>query len=110
MIGANVKSAQNQLSKEHLQVTVLGSGKTVRRQSLAANSSTVMNNRIILATDGKVKMPNVQGWSQSDVSQLANMLNLQLNVSGNGFVTKQSIKENATVKTGQTLTVQFEEE
>ena len=109
VVGASVKNAQNQLNGKHLQVTVLGDGKKVKKQSIAPGTDSMINNRIILVTNGKVKMPNISGWSQSDVSQLTQMLNLKLDSSGSGFVKSQSIKENTEVRSGQQLKVNFEE-
>ena len=109
VVGASAKSAQNQLNGKHLQVTVLGDGKKVKKQSIAPGTDSMINNRIILVTNGKVKMPNISGWSQSDVSQLTQMLNLKLDSSGSGFVKSQSIKENTEVRSGQQLKVNFEE-
>lgn len=109
VVGASVKSAQNQLNGKHLQVTVLGDGKKVKKQSITPGTDSMINNRIILVTNGKIKMPNISGWSQSDVSQLTQMLNLKLDSSGSGFVKSQSIKENTEVRSGQQLKVNFEE-
>ena len=109
VVGSDAKDAQSKLTAKHLQVTVLGNGKKVQRQSVAPDTESVINNRIILITNGEVKMPNIKGWSQADVSQLAQILNLRLDVSGSGFVQTQSIKENTVVKSGQQLKVNFEE-
>lgn len=109
VVGMKTQDAQSKLANAHLQVTVIGNGHKVRQQSLAAHSSTVYNNRILLQTGGSQKMPSIDGWSQSSVSQLAQMMNLHLQSSGNGFATNQSIKENEVVKSGQTLIVNFKE-
>ena len=109
VVGTDVKDAHERLAKAHLQVTILGNGKKVEKQSESAGGESVINNRIILVTSDHINMPNIEGWSQSDVSQLAQMLNLQLDVSGNGFVKEQSIKENTPLKAGQKLKVKFEE-
>ncbi len=105
--GLNKNKAQDALSKEHLQVTVLGSGNKVTWQSLPAGSSIVYNNRILLLTSGQVKMPDITNWSQADVSALAQALNLHLRSSGSGFVNEQSITKDTVVKNGQTLEVKF---
>lgn len=107
--GMNKNKAQDKLSKLHLQVTVLGSGNKVTSQSLAAGSSIVYNNRIILLTSGQVKMPDITNWSQADVNRLAQMLGLHLRSSGSGYVKEQSIKKDAVVKNGQTLEVKFQQ-
>lgn len=107
--GMNKQSAQDKLSKQHLQVTVLGSGNRVTWQSLTPGSSIVYNNRIILLTSGEVKMPDITNWSQADVSALSQALGLHLHSSGSGFVKDQSIKKDAVVKKGQTLEVKFEQ-
>lgn len=107
--GMATQKAQAKLTNAHLQVTILGDGKTIQAQSLQPKSGSIYNNRIILQTGGTQKMPSINGWSQSSVSQLAQMLGVHLDSSGNGFATSQSIKENATVHAGQKLSVNFKD-
>lgn len=108
VIGENTDSASQQLSKQHLQVVVLGSGKTVKQQSLTPGRKVLINQRILLKTGGKYQMPDITGWSSADVQQLAKMLNLKLNEQGNGYVSAQSIKANTTINTDTTLTVKYQ--
>lgn len=103
--GQSVASVKAQLIKQGLDVTVIGSGKTVNAQSLAAGQSVLAGTRIILTTSGTASMPDINGWSRSEVSQLASLLNLNLKTSGSGYVTSQSIAPNAQIKAHQTLSV-----
>src|SRR5690625_7182529 len=64
------------------------------------------NDRVILITD-KVKMPNVIGWSSRDIMQLANLLDLEITIEGNGFVESQSIAADKPIKKGDSLTVEL---
>lgn len=106
-VGMSVKKAQQQLSDCHLAVTVVGTGKTVKWQSLTANTNSVINNRIILLTGGDYKMPDLKGWSQADVASLCQQLGLKLETSGNGYVNDQSIKAGSHITKGQTIKVNF---
>lgn len=101
----NAQSVQNELSGKRLQPTVIGSGTHVKKQSPTANQKVLVNSRIILYTGGTVKMPSLTNWSQADAIRLGRLIGVKVKVKGSGFVTDQSIKENATVHAGQTLTV-----
>ena len=108
-VGMSPDKAQQVLGSRHLAVTLLGSGKKVQWQSLPAHSATVINNRIVLTTGGQYKMPDIKGWSQSDVANLCQQLGLNLQTSGKGYANDQSIKPNSKVVKGQTLKVRFEQ-
>lgn len=107
LVGQDSQSAGTRLSRCHLQTVIVGSGKKVKRQSLAAGQQVLANQRIILYTGGRVQMPDLTGWSSADVNQFAQMFHLQLNEQGNGYVNSQSIKAQSTVKKNQALVVKY---
>src|SRR5699024_3097662 len=80
-----------------LQVTVAGSGKEIVDASAEKGSQLLQNDRIILLTD-KPAMPDIIGWSQRDVLQLADLLELKVEIMGSGYVVKQSIKKDKPIK------------
>lgn len=110
LVGMTTEAAQKGLTNKGLQPVVLGSGTKVKAQSVKAGSSITVNNRVFLTTGGQVKMPNLTGWSQADVSYLAQILNLKLKSSGGGYVNGQNIKENTIVHAGQTLKVTYKDQ
>ena len=107
VVGRSSQAAGNDLGRRHLQVVMVGSGKTVKQQSLTADQQVLANQRIILYTGGRVKMPDLTGWSSADVDALASMLHLQLSEQGDGYVDSQSIKANTTITKNQTLVVKY---
>ncbi len=45
--------------------------------------------RVILVTNGTLTMPDITGWSRLDVMKLSELTGIDLDVQGNGYVTKQ---------------------
>lgn len=109
MVGETADTATKQLGKESIAATVLGTGNTVTRQSVAANTEMLAGQRVILVTSGQMQMPNMSGWSRNDVLKLTKLVGLQADFSGTGFVKSQSIKAGATIQSGQTLTVKLKQ-
>ena len=49
------------------------------------------NQKLILITNGTNYMPDLTGWSKSDVTKFGDLLGLTVEFKGEGYVTKQSI-------------------
>ena len=109
LVGMTTAAAQKGMTNKGLIPVVLGSGEKVQAQSLAAGNQVTLHNRVFLLTGGQVKMPDLTGWSQADVSRLAQVLGLKLESSGGGFVNKQNLKKDSVVKPGQTLRVTYQD-
>ncbi|HEY4600400.1 MAG TPA: penicillin-binding transpeptidase domain-containing protein [Cerasibacillus sp.] len=75
-----------------LKISVIGKGKNIVSTNLEKDTEVYSGDHLIVITDSIV-MPNIIGWSYRDVLQLANLLELQIEVEGNGYVTSQSIPE-----------------
>lgn len=106
IIDQEVKVAEKQLDKLDADVTIIGNGKKVVATNMDEGSEFYPNQRVIVLTN-QPTMPNVAGWSQRDVLTLANMLDMNVKVSGSGFVTKQSIKKGKKIKNDMTLTIEL---
>lgn len=107
VIDKSVDSIKKQLEKEEINLTIVGKGKKVVKSNVEEGSAIFPNQRVILLTD-QPTMPNITGWSQRDVLALANLLDIDIDVSGNGFVHKQSIKEGEKITEEMTLSVDFQ--
>ncbi|MEK1462450.1 penicillin-binding protein [Limosilactobacillus fermentum] len=106
-VGKNAQMVQTSLAKKKLQVTVIGGNKKITAQSLTAGKEAIINSRLILKTSGEMTMPDVSGWSQADVAQLAQMMGLKLSLTGSGYASNQSISVGTPVKAGDSLKVAY---
>lgn len=106
MDGKKVKTIKKELENQEMNVTVVGSGDIITGSNVRKGEKLLANDRVILLTD-KLTMPNVEGWSSRDILQLANLLELDINIEGNGFVVSQSIEEKKPIKKGDQLTIKL---
>lgn len=53
-------------------------------------------------------IPNMLGWSKRDVLKVAQLLEVKVNMTGEGFVYKQNIQEGSVLKPEEPLVVIFE--
>ncbi|MFC6206097.1 penicillin-binding transpeptidase domain-containing protein [Levilactobacillus tongjiangensis] len=103
--GQSVTKAAATLKKAGATVTTLGTGGKVQKQSVSTGTTLYQAQRVFLTTGGTVSLPSLVGWSKGDVVKLAQIEGLKLTVSGDGYVTKQSVKAGTTVGSGATLSV-----
>lgn len=101
--GMAMEEAKATLEKGKFRPVILGEGQ-VKEQVPKAGEKTLKGDRIFLVGDNPM-MPNISGWALRDVMNLAKMLNLDLESSGTGYVTEQSIAEGTPLKEGDALQV-----
>lgn len=107
LTGENTADAEEELAGKGLHVTVIGSGEKVVDVSAEEGNQLLQNDRIILLTD-EPAMPDITGWSQRDVMQLADLLHLKLETDGDGYVVRQSIEKDKEIKKEDYLGVELE--
>ncbi|MED4532656.1 penicillin-binding protein [Metabacillus fastidiosus] len=105
-----LKEAAELVKDKNFNMVVLGDGEKIIDQFPEAETSIITNDRILLQTSEKVKMPDIIGWSKRDVMKLANLLELELESNGHGFVTKQTIKKGSVIKKGDKLVIQLKDQ
>ncbi|WP_010530446.1 penicillin-binding protein [Lentibacillus jeotgali] len=108
MTGKETSGIQEELASKGLNVSVIGSGKTIKKASAAAGDELLPGDRIILITD-EPTMPDITGWSLRDVMQLAELMSLDVEPIGNGYVTNQSIKKGTPLKNNDYLGVELQQ-
>jgi penicillin-binding protein 2B len=96
------------LKKKDINIVALGSKSRIIAQAPFAGTKILPGERMILNTGGKVIMPDITGWSRMDVLKLAEVLGINPEISGAGYVTKQSISPGSEVKEDDYLIVQLE--
>jgi len=106
LLKQRTSDVEQQLTEQGFDVTVIGDGKKIVSSSATEGEELLINDHIILLTD-KPKMPNIVGWSIRDVHKFSSLLDLKLEYSGNGYVTKQSIKKGTELKANDYLAVEL---
>ena len=103
--GKSVSAATAALKKENLQTVQIGTGDTVVQQMPLANEVILDDQRALILTNGAMTMPDVTGWSKSDVLKLAELTGKQITIKGTGYVTKQSLSAKSLLNSAKTITV-----
>ena len=98
------------LENKKINVIVIGNGKYITNQYPIKNSTVLENGKLFLVTNAtEIKMPDMTGWSLSDVKNYCNLIGLALDYSGYGYVVSQSLANDTVIDvTNMTLTVQLE--
>ncbi|SIS37941.1 penicillin-binding transpeptidase domain-containing protein [Salimicrobium flavidum] len=104
--GKSLEEARNSL-KAFQEVTVVGSGSTVEAVLPQSQEQAVSSEHVIVITD-QPTMPDITGWSQREVQRLADYFDLSLEVMGNGYVTKQSIKRESALTDSKYLVIELQ--
>ncbi|MEE5988028.1 PASTA domain-containing protein [Ligilactobacillus equi] len=103
--GLNTSQAQKALTTQGLTVSVVGQGRHIVSQSVAAETKLIKNGRVILVTNGPKTMPDLKGWSRKDVATLAKILKLKVTYYGSGYVNEQNISEGTEINSKDELIV-----
>lgn len=115
-VGLSVSEAQTAAETDGFNVTVKGDGETVVSQIPAASSTLSKGGNIVLYTDSdsqseKVVVPNLVGYSVSEVNNVASAYGLNVSFVGaasSGVVsTTQNIESGTEVSPGTVISVTF---
>lgn len=88
----NVSVVKDYLEEEGINVLVLGTGNKVVDQYPSINSTIYEDDLIILKTDNfDNKMINLIGYSKKEVINILELLDIDYELEGNGYVYEQSI-------------------
>lgn len=108
-INKNTETTVNELKEAKMDVILIGNGDKIINQYPKENTIMNINNKIFLLTnDTEYKMADIKSWSRSEVVSYANMLNINVNFSGYGYVTSYSIKKDTTLSENMPLDVVLE--
>jgi penicillin-binding protein 2B len=105
-----VSSSKNEASEKvnalGLVSIVLGDGNNIIKQYPLKNSTVLVGNKVFLLTNGtNYLMPDITGWTRSEVVSFANMINLNYTMDGYGKVTAYSIKAGDPIDLTSTLAI-----
>ncbi|WP_203623581.1 MULTISPECIES: penicillin-binding protein [unclassified Lacticaseibacillus] len=95
------------LTKKGLTSSVVGTGNRIVQQLPAAGTQALRSARVVLLTNGAMTMPDVSGWSKSDVLKLAQLTGKKFKLQGAGYASAQSLKAGSLLG-GDSVTVTFQ--
>lgn len=108
-ISSDIQSVEEKLKKINLSVVKLGNGKYIINQYPNKGTVVLAGSKLFLKTNGpEYTMPNITGWSVSEVNTLCKLLGLKLKSNGYGKVKSFSIAEGTKIVNGSSLEVSFE--
>ena len=97
-INQNIVDVKEQLKEDDLKVVIIGDGDTIINQYPKKGNTVITKDKVFLVTNGKEKkMANVEGWSRNDFVTYMNLLGLEYNITGYGYITSQSIKSGTVI-------------
>ena len=105
-ISSDLDTTKEILSNLKLKVYTIGNGKNIVNQYPLNKTQVLEGSKIFLLTDGtEVLMPNMVGWSSSEVMNFCNLVGLNFSFNGYGVVTQASIPEGEVIDLSKTLEV-----
>ncbi|HLV50271.1 MAG TPA: PASTA domain-containing protein, partial [Erysipelothrix sp.] len=97
------------LKSQGHEVVVLGNGSTVIDQYPQKGVTLLNNERILLLSQYEnMVVPDMTGWSLKEVNAWSNFANIEVVISGSGFVSKQSISPNTQIVPDMSIRVDLE--
>ena len=108
-ISSDTDKAKEELSKMKMNIVLIGDGDKIINQYPSRGSTIITGDKIYLVTNStKIEMPDITGWSLSDVRRFVEYCNINFEYSGHGYVVKQSIKPKTILK-GESLSVELKD-
>lgn len=109
-ISKNLDTTLEELKNKKINIITIGNGKYIINQYPLKNKTLLSGEKLFLLTNDKeIKMENLKWWSLSEVKTYCNLIGLNLEYSGYGYVINQSIEENTILDiNNMTLTIELD--
>ena len=108
-MSSNVKTTTEELEKLNLKVIKIGNGNTIINQYPLKNTKVLVGSKVFLLTDGsEYTMPDITGWSSSEVMNFCNLIGLNYTFSGYGVVKSFNLPVGETIDLTKTLEITLE--
>lgn len=87
---------------------VIGHGQEVFNQFPMADSSVLVGERVFIQTDVEDTLPDFTGWTRAQITQYANIMDLNITIQGHGVGARQTLRAGRIVGSGDALSVTLE--
>lgn len=105
-ISEKVSVTKENLENLKLNVIVLGNGENIINQYPLKNTEVLEGSKIFLLTDSnEYLMPDMIGWSSSEVMNFCNLIGLKYKLNGYGIVSEANISPNEVIDLNKTLEI-----
>ena len=109
-VSKSVAGVSKALTELKLNPIVIGDGDYIISQSPNKGNIVLEGEKVFLLTNGNnYTMPNMTGWSRSDVLSYFNLVGIKVNITGDGYVTSQSVRKNTTITTDMEVTIELKD-
>lgn len=89
-LNKDVEISKNTLNLKNIKYEIIGNGNKIINQYPLKGTS--VNGKVFLLTnDSNITVPNIVGYSRKSVVNLANILNIEYNIEGTGYVETYTI-------------------
>lgn len=105
-LSKNIDVVKDELNRLGINTVIIGNGNTVIKQFPNKDSSITKLDKVFLVTNGTdITMPDIIGYSSRDLNTLLSYLNIKADITGNGYVSEQSIKKGTKLSKDSLLKV-----
>ena len=102
----SLENALTKLAKYNLSIVTIGDGDTIVSQYPQQGLTLLENDRLFLLTDySNITMMDLSGFSRKEVLAYCNLANIQVKITGSGYVVSQSINPNEIIDNNAILEV-----
>lgn len=106
----DINQVKEELTNFGAKVIVIGDGTKITKQYPEKNTDIIVGDKVFLLTNGINKaMPNLTGFSKTDVEVISNYLGIPVEYEGYGYVVNQSIPEGTIITNDLSLKVVLQE-
>ncbi|AOM83279.1 penicillin-binding protein [Salisediminibacterium beveridgei] len=106
-VGDAAEDTFNSLMETGFKVKKIGEGNQVAAQSPPPGTEAVNGETVLLVTNGEVSMPDLTGWSLRSVYMLSELLDIEVDADGTGFVLHQVPEPGADTASMNRLSIQL---
>ena len=108
-ISASTAVTEEKLKKLGLTIVKLGNGKYIINQYPEKGTTLLAGNKIFLVTnDSDYYMPDITGWTSSEVITLCKLLDIEYTITGYGKVKQFNIEPNTKITNSTKLEITLE--
>ena len=105
-MSSDVKTTVSELEKLNLKVITLGNGNTIINQYPLKGTKVLVGSKVFLLTNGtEFTMPDITGWSSSEVMNFCNLIGLKYTFSGYGVVSSFNLPVGEIIDLSKTLEI-----
>ena len=106
----SVNAVKQVLEELGMKPIILGDGEYIISQYPKYNNTVLAGEKVFLLTNGSnYVMPDMKGWSRTDVMAYSKLLNKEIIINGEGYVTSQNIKANSVINLDSIIEVNLED-